>query len=35
MVNLGGMYEDGLGVKADMKKARYWYDRAEEVEDFE
>lgn len=35
MINLGGMYEDGLGVKADMKKAQYWYDKAKEIDDYE
>jgi TPR repeat protein len=33
MTNLGGMYEDGLGLEKSMSKAQFWYDKAKEVEE--
>jgi TPR repeat protein len=31
MNNLGAMYERGLGVEKDQKKAEYWYAKASEA----
>ncbi len=33
MNNLGAMYERGLGVKKDQKKAEYWYAKAKKALD--